>query len=151
MDSKDDIFTPALHLKQPWSHLAAVPWQLLVFPDEKLQPFCFHLQQTSTNFWDNKSTDRSASIRRPPRSSNPPQPLLLLLSHDESLRNKNASCFLLAPSKRFSHREPPTLRLRVTPGVVKRNLSGGEHPSLAVVIPDRNSILHQNQIKYKLK
>lgn len=37
MDSKDDIFTPGLHLKKPWSYLAARPRQLLVFPDEKLQ------------------------------------------------------------------------------------------------------------------
>lgn len=41
------------------------------FPRKNCKNFCFHLQQTPTNFWDNKSTDHCASVRRPPRSSSP--------------------------------------------------------------------------------
>lgn len=42
------------------------------FPMKNCKNFCFHLQQTPANFWGNKSTDRSASIRRPPRSNKHP-------------------------------------------------------------------------------
>lgn len=59
------------------------------FPLEKYQwldlffLFCIHLQQTSTN---NKSTDHSASIHRPPRSTT------LHLMMDQTLQN--LTCFL---------------------------------------------------------
>lgn len=78
MDSKGEgIYSIHASEEKPKKELTSETKQLLVFPHWKISMaflfyfflLCIHLQQTSTN---NKSTDRSASIHRPPRSTSPP-------------------------------------------------------------------------------
>lgn len=73
-DSKDDIFTPSLHLKKPWLPLAAgACGNYWCFPMKNCNKFASTFSKLSQTSGANKSTDRSDSIRRPPRRHNTPR------------------------------------------------------------------------------
>lgn len=73
MNSKDDLFSPALHLKELRSDLATGSGAITGVSRWKIATiFASTSSKLLQAFGGNKSTDHCASIRRPPRSKNHP-------------------------------------------------------------------------------